>query len=77
MAYDEWEEKSKERQREVEDEQNTDAMELYKDLATDTNNTPPNNNPFRKEVDDDEDDFNFISSSLAPQFETTVVSLLP
>ena len=67
MAYEDWEEKSKERQKEVEDEQATDAMELYKDLAS-TPTKNENNNPFKKE----EDDFKFISDTLAPKFETVV-----
>ncbi|XP_066933607.1 low density lipoprotein receptor adapter protein 1-like isoform X2 [Clytia hemisphaerica] len=66
MAYEEWDEKSKERQREVEDEQASDALELYKDLASES--PKPDSNPFKKE--DQEDDFNFISSSLAPRVQT-------
>ena len=71
MAYEEWDEKSKERQREVEDEQASDALELYKDLASES--PKPDANPFKKE--EPEDDFNFISNSLAPRVET-IVSLL-
>lgn len=71
MAYDEWEEKSKERQQEVEEEQANEALELYKDLGE---KKTKNTNPFKAENVDDvnEDGFNFVSSTLAPKVETVV-----
>lgn len=73
MAFEEWEEKSKERQQEVEDEQANEALELYKDLGEDQMKTT---NPFKAADDNvEEDDFSFVSSSLTPKVET-VVSLL-
>lgn len=73
MAYEDWDEKSKERQKEVEDEQANDAMELYKDLVKDTcksNSSSPNE--ITEEGQTKETDFNFISNSLAPRIETIV-----
>lgn len=66
IAYDDWEEKSKQRQQEVESEQANDAIELYKDLATPIESV----NPSKKEA---EDDFNFISETLVPKTETVEI----
>ena len=70
MAYEDWDEKSKVRQKEVEEEQACDAMELYKDLGNDSpksTDTPKNNTQ-----DNEESNFNFISNSLTPKMQTIV-----
>lgn len=74
MAYEDWDEKSKVRQKEVEDEQASDAMELYKDLG---NESPKNAcTSIKNESQDNESDFNFISNSLTPKIETIVSCLI-
>lgn len=72
MAYEEWEEKSKERQQEVEDEQDNDARELYGDLGE--NDAPTN--PFKADGDDQTNGFNFVSSKLTPKMETIVCIMM-
>ena len=74
MAYEDWDEKSKVRQKEVEDEQATDAMELYKDLG----DSPKKGDTTKKndDQDDNESNFNFISNSLTPKIETIVSCLI-
>lgn len=74
MAYEDWDEKSKVRQKEVEDEQATDAMELYKDLG----DSPKKGDTTKKNDDQDnnESNFNFISNSLTPKIETIVSCLI-
>lgn len=71
MAYEEWDEKSKVRQKEVEDEQASDAMELYKDLGSDSPKSADKSKD-NDSQDDDECNFNFISNSLTPKIETIV-----
>ncbi|XP_057306452.1 low density lipoprotein receptor adapter protein 1-like isoform X2 [Hydractinia symbiolongicarpus] len=67
MAYEEWEEKSKERQEQVENAQDADAKDLYGDLGEEKPSSK-STNPF-KAFEEDDGEFGYVSNMLAPKVE--------